>query len=360
MKINFLAEKISELTGGCIYDGGLYRRLAGRFGDDLKLFDYAYFGDDFAFLDRDFLRYGMNFRKHAEELLDCDYLVLNTTMYQKFLLFPWRLKRKSRCRVVGITHHLDYLAYTDRTRRIRKRLLLSLLGHCDRVVSPNRCTIDCLKPFGLSERAMLVEMYLDNTVHESAGPKEKLVSFVGTVEPRKGVAYGIRAFAEFSRTHPDYRFTAAGSFMTGYSDAAYCRSLLRLVKDLGVEEKVTFPGRIGEEEKKELYERSRIFLFPSLTEGYGWVMAEAMGYGMPVVAFNNSAMPYTVNETNGILVPDKDVKAMADALRRLADDPDLYRRLSAGAAETVRALPDREAVEAQYDRLMDLMEERRL
>ena len=356
MKIHFLEESISTLTGGCVYDGELYSKLTGHFGSDVKLFDYAYFGNEYAFLKRDFLQYGMNFRKHAEELLDCDYLILNTTMYQKFLLFPWRLKKKSGCRIIGITHHLDYMGYFDWTRGIRKNLLISLMKHCDRLISPNRYTIDCLKPFGLDKRAMLLEAYLDNTVHDCAQKKEKQICFVGTVEPRKGVDYGVRAFAEFAAAHPDYTFLVAGSFMTGYSDADFCGKLLKLCGELGVEDRVRFMGRIDDDEKAKLYEQSRIFLFPSLMEGYGWVMVEAMSYGMPVVAFDNSAMPYTVNDTNGILVPDRDVHAMAEALCRLADDTALYEKLSAGAKETVRALPDREAIDAQYDQFIELLE----
>lgn len=356
MKIHFLAESISELSGGCIYDGELYRKLVGHFGEDVKLFDHAFFGNDYAFLKYPFLRYGLNYRKHAGELLDCDYLILNTSLYQKFLMFPWRLKKKSRCRIIGITHHLDYMSYTDKTRGIRKKLLISLMEHCDCLISPNRYTIECLKPFGLDERAMLIEAYLDNTVHECPKEKEKLICFVGTVEPRKGVDYGIRAFAEFAAAHPDYRLVIAGSFMTGYSDTKYCKSLLRLIKELGVEDHVTFAGRIDDEEKRRLYERSQILLFPSLLEGYGWVLVEAMSYKMPVVAFDNSAIPYTVNDTNGILVPDKDVGAMAKALCRLADDPVLYRELSAGAVKTVLSLPDKETIDAQFEHFMEQME----
>ena len=358
MRIHFLTEKISELTGGCIYDGELYRKLKMRFGDDVKLFDYDWFGNDFAFLKRDFLQYGMNFRKHAGELLDCDYLFLNTTMYQKFLLFPRHLHKKSQCRIIGINHHMDYMSYSDWTRGIRKELLVSLLKFCDCVITPNPYTIECMKPFGLEGRARLLEAYLDKTVHANGREKEKLICFVGTVEPRKGVDYGILAFAEFHRTHPEYRFEIAGSFMSGYSDTDYCQSLIQLTSELGILDQVSFLGRIDEDQKREIYERSQIFLFPSQLEGYGWVMVEAMSYGLPVVAFDNSAMPYTVNETNGELVPNKDVHAMAQALSRLADDKVLYEQKSAGAAQTVAGLPDWDEIDREYEDFFDQMEAR--
>ncbi len=356
MKIHFITDAISKLTGGCIYDGKLYEKLKERFGDDVRLFDYAWFHDDYAFLKRDFLQYGMNYRKHADEIFDCDYLFVNTSMYAKFAQFPWRVKEKYGCRLIGITHHMDYMSYNDWTQGIRKKLLISLMSHCDRLITPNPYTIACMKPFHLDGRAILIEAYLDNTTHLDAQKKEKLVCFVGTIEPRKGVDLGVRAFAQFHETHPEYRFVAAGSFMSGYSKDPYCESLLKLVSDLGLEGQVEFAGRIDDAEKFELYDRSSIFLFPSLLEGYGWVMVEAMGYGMPVIAFDNSAMPYTVNESNGILVPNRDTDAMAQALCRLADDPKLYQRLSEGALRTAAALPDEEAINREYEALMDQME----
>ena len=358
MRIHFLTTEISELTGGCIYDGILYRKLKARFGDDVKLIDYAWFGNEFAFLKRDFLQYGMCYRKHAGELLDCDYLILNTSMYQKFLLFPHRVRKKSPCRIIGINHHMDYMSYFDWTRGIRKKLLISLLRFCDCVITPNQYTIECMKPFGLDDRARLIEAYLDNAVHVSGREKEKLICFVGTVSPRKGIDYGIRAFAEFYRTHPEYHYEIAGSFMNGHAEDAYCQSLLRLTSELGIKDQVSFLGRIDESQKQELYERARIFLFPSLLEGYGWVIVEAMSYGLPVVCFDNSAMPYTVNDTNGVLVPDKDVHAMAEALNRLADNTAFYEQMSAGAVQTAAGLPEWDEIDREYEEFFDQMEAR--
>ena len=358
MRIHFLTNEIKDWTGGSVYDGMLYRKLIDRFGDDVKLIDYSSFGDEFAFFKRDFLHYGLCFRKHAKELLDCDYLILNTSMYPKFLLFPRNVLKKRHCRIIGITHHLDYMSYYDRTRGIRKKLLISLLRSCDFVISSGRYTVDCLKTFGMDDRVRLLEAYLDKTLHVSGRKKEKLICFVGTVEPRKGLDYGIRAFDEFHRTHPEYRFEIAGSFMNGDPLDEYCQSLLQFTSELESKDQISFLGRIDENQKRELYERAQIFLFPSLLEGYGWVMVEAMSYSMPVVAFDNSAMPYTVNETNGELVPNKDVHAMAEALSRLADDTKLYERLSAGAVQTVAGLPDRDEIDRKFEDFFDQMEAR--
>lgn len=78
---------------------------------------------------------------------------------------------------------------------------------------------------------------------------------------------------------------------------------MSLVHLYGLEDVVTFVGRISDEELKSYYSRAYCFVFPSLLEGYGMVLIEAMSYGLPVIAFDNSAIPFTVkNDRNGILV----------------------------------------------------------
>ncbi len=74
----------------------------------------------------------------------------------------------------------------------------------------------------------------------------------------------------------------------------YYKRLLSLVHLYGLEDVVTFVGRISDEELKSYYSRAYCFVFPSLLEGYGMVLIEAMSYGLPVIAFDNSAIPFTV------------------------------------------------------------------
>ena len=360
MKVTFLEYEMSDWTGGCLYDGLLYNKLIERFGkDNVKLLLYADYYKEFRFVRKDYFKLALAFRRHSKEILDCDYAILNVSSYKIFSTFPWRRKKKTDAKFIGITHHPDYLLYKGSRKYIlHKMAYLFTLRHMDQLLTPNIYTKDSMKPLGLYDKTALIEAYLDNTVKEVEGPRENIICFVGTVEGRKGVEYGIKAFARFLKDHPDYEFHIAGSFHEGYCDWNYCTDMEKLVQDLGVADKVKFLGRVSNEEKNSLYAKSKAFLFPSLLEGYGWVMVEAMSYGLPVIAFDNTAMPYTVNETNGVLVPNKDVEAMADALAKVIDDPDLRERLSEGAKETVRNLPTREAIDREYQELMDKMEKK--
>ena len=69
-------------------------------------------------------------------------------------------------------------------------------------------------------------------------------------------------------------------------------------------------------------------------------------------------MPYTVNDTNGVLVPDKDVHAMAEALNRLADNTAFYEQMSAGAVQTAAGLPEWDEIDREYEEFFDQMEAR--
>jgi glycosyltransferase involved in cell wall biosynthesis len=81
-------------------------------------------------------------------------------------------------------------------------------------------------------------------------------------------------------------------------------------------------------------------VLPSFHEGYGMVFAEAMAHGMPIVAARAGAVPDTVPDSAGLLVPPGDAAALAAALRRIIGDHGLRRRLAAGAREAGAALPD--------------------
>ena len=74
-----------------------------------------------------------------------------------------------------------------------------------------------------------------------------------------------------------------------------------------------------------------------MLEGYGMVLIEAMSYGLPVIAFDNSAIPFTVkNDRNGILVRDKNILDLKKSILKLCVDTDYHRKLCDGALDTYR------------------------
>ena len=95
---------------------------------------------------------------------------------------------------------------------------------------------------------------------------------------------------------------------------------------------------IGEiDDLDPLYRTSDLLVSSSRYEGYGMAIAEAMAYGLPIVAARVGAIPDLVPPDAGLLVPVDDPDAMATALRKVLTDPAGRARLAAGAAEASRA-----------------------
>jgi colanic acid/amylovoran biosynthesis glycosyltransferase len=124
-------------------------------------------------------------------------------------------------------------------------------------------------------------------------------------------------------------------------------TLARLIGDLGLEACVRMEGAVTRPQLVDLLGEADVLAAPSVPtargkrEGIPIVLMEAMAAGVPVVASNVSGIPELVEDgSTGVLVPPGDARALADALRRLHDGPDLARRL---------ALAAREKVECEFD-----------
>ena len=158
--------------------------------------------------------------------------------------------------------------------------------------------------------------------------------FVGRIIRTKGVIDAIRAVSEVSKTH-DVQFDIIGE---GDHRAA-CEAE---AKALGIEELVTFHGRLPREDLAAWYQKSDVFLFPSFREPSGNVVFEAMGHGLPVVTSSVGGPGFVVDDSCGILVeptePNKYARGLAEAVSRLASDPTLVLSLSNGAAKRIESV----------------------
>ena len=153
--------------------------------------------------------------------------------------------------------------------------------------------------------------------------------------PKKGLATALHAFSLFHRAYPLATFQIAGA-------GPLEEDLRKLASDLGLEDHVEFLGFLSQAALGDLFFRSHIFLHPSEDaggdiEGVPNAMLEAMASGLPVVATRHGGIPEVIeDEKNGLLCDEKDAKAVASALLRLANDPDLRGRISLQASVSVR------------------------
>lgn len=151
--------------------------------------------------------------------------------------------------------------------------------------------------------------------------------FVGYVIPRKGVDILIKSLEILIKT---YGFHNIILHIVGdlERDPVFSKEIKDYCCFAGLEKNVRIYGRISDAKLNELYNISDIFVFPSLWEGFGMVLIEAMHNQLPIVTTDAGAIPYLVKDgINGFLVPAGDAKRLARAMQKLIESPDLRRQI---------------------------------
>lgn len=157
---------------------------------------------------------------------------------------------------------------------------------------------------------------------------------VGTVSPRKGFDILIAALAGLADL--PWRLTIAGALDRDPTAAA---SLATAIDTAGVRERVSLVGVLTEGELSALYAKADVLVSPSLYEGYGMALAEALARGLPLVASTGGAAAQTVPDAAGLKVPPGDVGALRDALARMIADAALRGRCADASWAAGQSLP---------------------
>jgi glycosyltransferase involved in cell wall biosynthesis len=250
-------------------------------------------------------------------------------------------REAARLRLVAFVHHPLALetgisaAEGAHLAGLERRLLPLLRG----AICPSPATQAALVAYGVEPRRVAVVP--PGTGHgvapgnrETCGGPVRLLT-VATLTPRKGHLVLVAALARLSAL--DWRWQCIGSVDRDPATTAALRALISR-HDLG--DRVALAGEWPPENLATAYRAADCFVLPSFHEGYGMAFAEALAYGLPIVACRAGAVPDLVPDSAGILVPPGDDAALAIALRQVIADPELRRRLAAGAAKAGAALPD--------------------
>lgn len=163
-------------------------------------------------------------------------------------------------------------------------------------------------------------------VRDARGITGDFLLYFGGFDERKNVERIIRAFhAARPRLHHPCQLVLAGSLNLVGEHPLY-PDPRPLIARLGLEEQVIVTGRIPEEEKALLYSAATAFVFPSLYEGFGIPVLEAMACGAPTITSNDSSLPEVAGDA-ALLVDPTSVDAIAEAMVRLVGDAGLREQL---------------------------------
>jgi glycosyltransferase involved in cell wall biosynthesis len=138
---------------------------------------------------------------------------------------------------------------------------------------------------------------------------------IGSLEPRKNLPYLVAAFGAVAETHPDLRLVLAGP--DGPARPAVDAAIADLSES--ARPRVVITGGVSDAGRVALLEHAHVLAYPSLYEGFGFPVLEAMSIGVPVVAARAGSIPEVAGDA-ATLVGATDVRALAEALAALVDD----------------------------------------
>lgn len=159
----------------------------------------------------------------------------------------------------------------------------------------------------------LQDPQLLNDVRQRYALPTRFLLFIGNIQPRKNLERLLRAYAQLDKEQVPHHLVLAGG-ISWKSDG-----LKGLISDLGIVDRVHFPGYIATADLPALYNCAELFLFPSLYEGFGLPVLEAMACGVPVVATNTSSLPEVAGDA-ALLVDPFSEEAIAQAMLLALED----------------------------------------
>jgi len=152
------------------------------------------------------------------------------------------------------------------------------------------------------------------------------VLYVGRIEQSKGIEYLIRGFAKVSR------FKNLKLVIVGGGTPSYFQELKRASLEVDIANQVVFTGRITDEMLSGAYASCGIFVLPSLMEGFGYTLLEAMSFGKVVLATNVGGVPEIVkNGVNGFLVEPGSADQIGDKLLEIMEEPKIMLEIGESA-----------------------------
>ena len=149
------------------------------------------------------------------------------------------------------------------------------------------------------------------------GIRGRYLLYVGNFKPHKNIPAIIDAFQKIYSRYPDLQLVLAGPKEFTYS------ACLAKVNQYQLHQRVIFLGKVTEQDQPHfLYNGAEAFVMPTLYEGFGLPPAEAMACGVPVIASNTTSIPEVVRDA-GILIDPLDIEAIAEAMKKILDNPGL-------------------------------------
>ncbi len=207
------------------------------------------------------------------------------------------------------------------------------INKADKIIAVSKTTKkDIVKNYKVDENKVTV---VYNGFEKTAGAKtyavklKKFILFVGTIQPRKNLETLIDAFDKFSKTNNDFKLVIAGKKGWLYE------SIFEKVRIMNLEKKVVFTDHVSDQELIDLYKNAFCLVLPSLYEGFGIPVLEAMSYDCPVIASYSSSLPEVGGDASLYFDP-QDSDDLLEKLETLHSNSELRKELISKGKQRVK------------------------
>lgn len=171
--------------------------------------------------------------------------------------------------------------------------------------------------------------------------KEKYLIYISAFWRHKNHLKLLKAFSKITQKYSDIKLVLVGSHMT-FNNEVYC-----LLNNLGINDKVIFTNYISENEKYILLKNAKMLVHPSLYEGFGMPVVEAMSFGVPVVCSRGGSLPEIVQDAAKMFNP-YDENDIFSAILETLDDEKLQKKLKNAGARRVKNFLNNERMIFSY------------
>lgn len=178
---------------------------------------------------------------------------------------------------------------------------------------------------------------------------EKYILFVGSIEKRKNLTHVLEAYAELLNRGIEHRLVLVGPKKWRFTE------IMETVEKHHLSDKLVFTGYVDEADLPIIYSGARVFVFPSLYEGFGLPPLESMSCGTPVVTSHVSSLPEVVADA-ALTVDPHDVRAIADAVHHIIVDDAIYARLRTASLARSEAFSWHQTAQMTLDIYASLIE----
>lgn len=240
------------------------------------------------------------------------------------------------------------------------RLHVMLHDNCDAVIALSRKMQHQLDSWGSTTETTLLPTGVDPLPKASSkdisefkakygiADKDKVLLYVGRLSREKNLDLLIDAFKQISDGNKNVKLMFVGDF-------DYRKKLEERADQLGISDRVLFPGRILRKNLDLAYSSASIFLFPSTTDTQGLVVHEAAGAGLPLILCDQEVSEVFIKDKTGLLAGENPIE-FATQIQTLLDNPDLAKKLGSAAkkrAAEFSEIGQMKQLEKLYQKIID-------